>query len=249
MDIRRNIKMVVAYQGTRYCGWQRQKDVSTVQGTIEDVLGEVVGKAVRIQGASRTDGGVHAEGQVANFYVEDCSIPAEAFAEILNGRLPSDIAVRESSLVADNFHSSGDAVCKSYFYRIYNASTKDVMLFNFRWQVDYPLDVDAMNEAAKFLIGTHDFCSLSSAKDTRENTVRTILEAEAWRFENEIIFRVRANRFLYLMVRNIVGTLVEIGRGRWSAEQMAKIIAGRDRRLAGPTAPGHGLCLKKVEYF
>ena len=240
---------MIAYQGTRYCGWQRQKDVATVQGTIEDVLGEVLGGVVRIQGASRTDAGVHAEGQVANFFVEDCSIPTEAFAEILNTRLPADIAVRESSLVADNFHASGDAVCKTYFYRIYNASAKDVMFFNFRWQVDYPLDAGAMNEAAKFLIGTHDFCALSSAKDTREDMVRTILEAQVWRSESEIIIRVRANRFLYLMVRNIVGTLVEIGRGRWPSEQMARIIAGRDRRQAGPTAPGHGLCLKKVEYF
>jgi len=246
---RRNIKLLIAYQGTNYRGWARQKDVGTVQETIEQTLSELLGKPVKIQGASRTDAGVHADGQVANFTAEGSHIPTEAFAEILNGRLPPDIAIRESTEVPEEFHASRDALFKTYHYRIYNSHEKDVHLHHFRWQMGYPLDLAAFNAAAHFLIGTHDFQGFTSAKDTRENAVRTVLDATAcWSDDHELIFKITANRFLYLMVRNIVGTLVEIGRGRWPAERVAQIIAAKDRAQAGPTAPPQGLCLKRIEY-
>ncbi|MFA5865337.1 MAG: tRNA pseudouridine(38-40) synthase TruA [Phycisphaerae bacterium] len=247
----RNIKLTIAYQGTRYSGWQRQKDTPTVQETIEETLSDIVGHQTKIQGASRTDAGVHAEGQVANFLVESCPIPTEAFAAILSGKLPPDIAVRESVEVPLNFHASGTAIHKTYIYRIYTGHPKDVQLYNLRWQVEYPLDLNAINAAAKFLIGTHDFQGFTSAKDTRENAVRSIMNAHAWwsADASELLFMIQANRFLYMMVRNIVGTLVEIGRNRWPAEKVAQIIASQDRTQAGPTAPPHGLCLKVVEYL
>ncbi len=246
----RNIKLIIAYRGTRYFGWQRQKDAVTVQQTVEEAVRSILGKRVTVQGASRTDTGVHAEGQVANFTVEDSPIPTEAFAWILNGRLPADIAVRESTQVPACFHASGDALHKTYIYRIHTGRQKDVMLHDQRWQVGHPLNLADFNAAAAFLVGTHDFQGFTSAKDTRENAVRTVFESRAWwsADSQELVYMIRANRFLYHMVRNIVGTLVEIARGRWAPEKVAQILASRDRTQAGPTAPPQGLCLKCIEY-
>jgi tRNA pseudouridine38-40 synthase len=246
----RNIKITVAYQGTRYNGWQRQKDAPTVQETIETTLEGILGRPVKVNGASRTDTGVHADGQCANVLIEDSPIPTEAFATMLNARLPADIAVRESIEVHPRFHASGDAVNKTYLYRIHPGREKDVNLYNLRWQIETTLDLAAMNAAAGLLIGTHDFQGFTSAKDTRENAVRTCFDARAWweDREGELIFMIKANRYLYHMVRNIVGTLVEIGRGRWPADRVAQILAARDRTLAGPTAPPQGLTLKCIEY-
>jgi tRNA pseudouridine38-40 synthase len=249
MSEKRNIKLVIAYKGTRYKGWQRQKDVISVQQTIEDTLQRFLARPVQIRGASRTDSGVHAEGQVANFYLEDSPIPTNAFKEILNDRLPDDIAIRESVDVPLDFHASRDAIYKTYHYRIYTGLQKDALFHDFRWNVGYKLDLDIINEAACYLIGTHDFRGFASAKDDRDESVRSVYEAYAWNSgEDEITFMIRANRFLYMMVRNIVGTLVEIGRNHWPAERMGKIIQSRDRQLAGPTALPNGLCLKSIEY-
>jgi tRNA pseudouridine38-40 synthase len=249
MSNERNIKLVIAYQGTRYKGWQRQKDVVTVQETIELALERFLHRPVKIRGASRTDAGVHAECQVANFWISDCPVPTHAFKEILNGRLPADIAIRESADAPLDFHASRDAVHKTYHFRIYNGSEKDVFLHNQRWHVDYQLDLNAINEAASYMIGTHDYRGFTSAKDERDNAVRTIYEAQAWESgEHELTFMIRANRFLYLMVRNIVGTLVEVGRGHWDPQRVGRIIQSRDRTQAGPTALPQGLCLKSIEY-
>jgi tRNA pseudouridine38-40 synthase len=249
MSDKRNIKLVIAYKGTRYKGWQRQKDAISVQQTIEDTLQQFLARPVQVRGASRTDSGVHAEGQVANFYLEDSPVPTHAFKDILNDRLPDDIAIRESIDVPHEFHSSRDALYKTYHYRIYTGPEKDAIFHDFRWNVGYQLDLDSMNTAASYLIGTHDVRGFACARDERDESVRTIYEAHAWPTgDDEITFMIRANRFMYMMVRNIVGTLVEIGRGHWPSERMAKIIQFRDRTLAGPTALPQGLCLKSIKY-
>jgi len=244
----RCIKLVIAYEGTNYRGWQRQPNAQTVQETIERALGDIIGRSVRLYGASRTDAGVHAEGQVANF-TTDSPIPDHAFAWVLNGRLPPEIVVRSSERVNLDFHASRDAMYKTYLYRIYTAGPRDVQQFRRRWHFPYRLDIEAMDQAAGFVLGTHDFRAFASAKDARENTVRTVLAARTFRpGQHEVDFEITADRFLYHMVRNITGTLAEIGRGRWPPEKIAAILASRDRTHAGPTAPAHGLCLMKVEY-
>ncbi len=248
----RHIKLVIAYEGTRYKGWQKQDNELTVQGVIEETLRDVIGKKVSVRGASRTDAGVHAEGQVACFKVENCPIPTESFVRILNDRLPEDIAVRSSEQVDAEFHPSKDALYKRYVYRIYTGRDKDVKLFRRRWGIGYDLDIEEMNKAANYLIGTHNYIGFASARDERDNTVRTVMLAKFQRAkcqEDEIIFTIQADRFLQYMVRNIVGSLVEIGRGHWPAERIGRIIASRDRRQAGPTAPPCGLCLDEIVYI
>ncbi len=251
MENIRHIKLIVAYDGTRYKGWQKQENEPTVQGTIEDKLSEVVGKSVTVRGASRTDAGVHAEGQVVCFKLIDCPIPTQAFVRILNDKLPEDIAVRTSQLVPLDFHPSKDALYKTYTYRIYTSSEKDVKLYRRRWLIGYELDIDKMNRASDYLIGTHNYIGFASSRDERDNTVRTVMRAHWQRShcdETEIIFTIQADRFLQYMVRNIVGTLVEVGRGHWPAERVGRVIASRDRRTAGPTAPACGLCLEEIVY-
>lgn len=244
----RTIQLIIAYEGTNYSGWQRQKDTSTVQGTIESALQHIIGRSTKISGASRTDAGVHAAGQVAHFNT-DSTIPDAAFAWALNGRLPPHIVVRSSQRVAADFHSSRDAVSKTYLYRIYSAKLRDVIQFRRRWHFPYSLDVSAINHAANLICGTHDFRAFASARDDRDSTVRTVFSARAYRLDDEIDFAITADRFLYHMVRNIVGTMVEIGRGRWLPQKAADILASRDRTQAGPTAPPEGLCLMNVDYF
>jgi tRNA pseudouridine38-40 synthase len=244
----RKIKLVIGYEGTNYRGWQRQDNAPTVQETIEQALASIIGRSVTVRGASRTDSGVHAEGQVAHFLVES-PIPDSSFAVILNDRLPADIVIASSQEVPVGFDSSRDAIKKTYRYRIYTGWLKDVEHFRRRWQYEHRLDVSAMNRAAALLLGTHDFRAFASAKDTRDNFVRTVFAAHAYQAaEYELDFEITADRFLYHMVRNIVGTIVEIGRGHWPVEKMAATLARRDRTQAGPTAPGHGLCLLNIEY-
>ncbi len=247
----RYIKLVIAYEGTRYKGWQRQGSELTVQGVIEETLSGIIGKEISVRGASRTDAGVHAEGQVVCFKLENCPIPTESFVRILNDRLPEDIAVRSSEQVSLKFHPSKDALYKRYTYRIYTGKQKDVKLFRRRWGLGYELDIESMNRACSYLIGTHNYIGFASARDERDNTVRTVLQAEFERAKcdkEEILFMIRADRFLQYMVRNIVGSLVEIGRGHWPPERIGKIIASRDRCQAGPTAPACGLCLEEIVY-
>ncbi len=248
MTDERKIKLIVAYEGTRYSGWQRQEGQSTIQGEIESVLSSVTGREIIVRGASRTDAGVHADGQVVTFMLENSPIPTQAFTDILNSKLPPDIAIRSSIEVAKDFHPSQDAICKSYLYRFYDGADKDVEFYNRRWHVPFSLDPEPMNHACRYLLGTHDHIGFASAKDQRDNTVRTIVEAKTYRKDDEIRFVVKADRFLYHMVRNIAGTLAEIGRGHWPAEKIAEIIQSRDRTQAGRTAPANGLCLKSIEY-
>jgi tRNA pseudouridine38-40 synthase len=249
---RRNIKLVVAYNGAAYHGWQRQADgVDTVQQRIEAAAVRVVKHPVAVHGAGRTDAGVHAAGQVANFHTTNLRVPLLGLRRAMNARLPADILIRSAEEVADDFHASLSAVGKTYRYRIRVAPQREVMLAGQVWQ--YPrhsLDTEKMCQAASGLLGEHDFAGFATSGDDRATTVRTIFRCDVAEADNgrEIHITVRGDGFLYNMVRNIVGTLTEIGRGHWPADRIGIILATADRRHAGPTAPAAGLTMLRVHY-
>ncbi len=244
---KRNIKLTIHYDGTAYHGWQAQPGVDTVGGKIVEALETLTGLSVKVNGSSRTDAGVHALGQVANIRI-DSPVPTANLAKALTDRLPEDIAVTEAVDVLETFDAISDTKSKLYRYSIYTAPVRPVMDIRYCWHRPGKLDVDAMAAAAKFIIGKHDFKSLASAADDRENSIRTITDCSVVAEENGIYIEVVADGFLYNMVRNIVGTLVEVGRGRWAPEKITEILKAKDRSAAGPIAPASGLCLMKIEY-
>ena len=245
----RNIKLTIEYDGTRYNGWQSQSNGSAIQDKIEDAIYKLTNEKVRIAGAGRTDSGVHAYGQVANFYTSS-SIPADKFSFALNTILPEDIVVKKSEEANHDFHAGFSAKGKRYEYLIYNSTHPSALLRNKSWHVFYCLDVESMKEAASYLIGTHDFASfMAKDNDSRmKSTIRTIREASVVREGNIIKIGISGNGFLYNMVRIIAGTLTDVGRGKLKAGCINDIINGRDRRLAGKTAPPQGLYLVEVYY-
>lgn len=246
---RRNIKLVIAYDGSAYHGWQRQADgLDTVQLQIEQAAGRVMGHPVTVFGAGRTDAGVHATGQVANFYTANFGIPLRSCRRAINARLPGDIAIRSADDVPDHFHSSRSAVGKTYRYRIHVAPARAVMLAREVFHYWRGLDVDVMRAAAARLLGRHDFRGFASSADARQDTVRRLWRCDAAQAAGEIHITVEGEAFLYNMVRNIAGTLIEIGRGLWPADRIDRILATCDRHLAGPTAPAGGLSLIAVQY-
>ena len=249
MQARRNIKLVIAYNGRAYHGWQRQADgIDTVQLRIEQAALAVLRHPVVVFGAGRTDAGVHAEGQVANLYTTNFSVPLVGLRRAMNSRLPEDIAVRSAVEVPEQFHASRSAAGKTYRYRIHVAPQRPVELCGLVYHYWRALDAARMAAGASRLLGTHDFRGLATSAEIRENTVRTIRRCEVSSEGAEIIVSVEGDGFLYNMVRNIVGTLVEIGRGHWQADQIDRILESRDRRDAGPTAPPDGLSLVCVHY-
>jgi tRNA pseudouridine38-40 synthase len=245
----RNIKMVIAYNGAAYHGWQRQADgIDTVQERIEKAAVHVVRHPLAVHGAGRTDAGVHATGQVANFYSPNWSIPLAGMRRAINARLPADIAVRSACQVLEDFHASRSAVGKTYRYRIYTAPIRPVELASQVLHYWRRLDVELMQAAARRLVGTHDFAGFATSADQRDNTVRTIFRCEVARLDAEIRITVRGDGFLYTLVRNIVGTLMDIGRGRWGPRQIDTILDTCDRRLGGPCVLPDGLTLVCVHY-
>jgi tRNA pseudouridine38-40 synthase len=246
---RRNIKLVIAYDGSAYHGWQRQAPgIDTVQERIEQAACRVVGHPVSLHGAGRTDAGVHAQGQVANFHTSHPTIPLRGLRRAINSRLPDDIFLRSADEVPPAFHASRSAAGKTYRYRIYAAADRPVMLARQVWHHWRPMDVDRMRAGARRLVGTHDVRGLATSSDPRDDTVRTVFACDVAPAGQEVHVTVQGDGFLYNMVRNIVGTLVEIGRGRFGPEQIDRILARRDRRLAGPTAPAAGLTMLCVHY-
>jgi tRNA pseudouridine38-40 synthase len=245
----RNIKMVIAYNGAAYHGWQRQAaGIDTVQERVERAAMYVVRHRLAIHGAGRTDAGVHAAGQVANFHSPNWSIPLAGMRRAINSRLPADIAIRSACEAPEKFQASRSAIGKTYRYRIYTAPLRPVELAGqvlHHWR---ELDVELMQAAARRLVGTHDFAGFATSADKRENTVRTIYRCEVARLGPEIQVSVRGNGFLYNMVRNIVGTLMDVGRQRWAPNHIDTIIETCDRRLGGPCALPDGLTLLCVHY-
>ena len=244
----KRVRLTVAYDGTNYHGWQLQPREITVEEVLNNALSELTGEDIQVIGASRTDAGVHALGNVAVFDTES-PIPGEKFSYALNQRLPEDIRVRDSEEVAPDFHPRHQASRKTYAYRILNAEFPDPTKRLYTHFTYHKMDVSQMQKAAEYFVGEHDFKSFCSPAATVESTVRTIYKCQVSKEGELITIEVQGNGFLYNMVRIMAGTLMEVGCGRMLPEQIPDILKQKDRNAAGPTAPAKGLCLVKYEYI
>ncbi len=243
----RNIKLIIAYDGSSYHGWQRQPNDDSIQQQLEIAIERLTGQKISIMGASRTDAGVSALGQVANFHI-DSPIPTENFAGALNASLPEEIAVCSAEEADDSFEAIRSAKGKLYRYTICTSPIRPVLKIRQCWHYPYQLDAIQMDKAAKLIVGERDFKSFASAADTRQSSVRTVTRCDVLAHADGLGIEVEGDGFLYNMVRNISGTLVEIGRGRWAPEKITEIIDAKDRTAAGPLAPAQGLCLVRIDY-
>ena len=243
----KRVKLIVAYDGTNYSGWQIQPNAVTIESMLNLHLSELLKEPVRVIGASRTDAGVHALGNVAVFDTS-ARMPAEKISYALNTRLPQDIRIQDSCEVAADFHPRFCNTVKTYEYRILNRRFPDPTRRLYSLFYYYPLDVEKMRWALAYLVGKHDFKSLCTHKDEVENTVRTIYSAEIEKDGDMICIRISGNGFLYNMVRIIVGTLLRVGSGYYEPEYMQELLAAKDRQAAGETAPPQGLTLLEIKY-
>lgn len=242
-----NYKLTVAYDGTRFFGWERQPGKDTIQGKLESVLGELNGAPVDVIGAGRTDAGVHARAMTANVML-DTDLSPDAIRDYCNRYLPDTIAVREVKPCAERFHARYKALGKTYRYTCFDGAVKPVFDRKYVTVLDYQPDIDRMRQAAAILQGEHDFMSFCGNPRMKKSTVREVDSITVERRKDRIIFTFHGTGFLQNMVRILVGTLLEVGRGRWKPEYVQTILDARDRKLAGPTAPPEGLCLMKVDY-
>lgn len=243
----KNIKLTIEYDGTNYCGWQRQKNGISIEETIEKAIEKVLREKVELIGSSRTDAKVHAKGQVANFY-SNTKIPSEKFYNAINSVLPDDIRILSSEEVPMEFHARYDSKGKRYIYKIINRKVPLALFRNYAAHVPYDLNFDAMVIASKYFIGEHDFSAFKSTGSSVKTSVRTVHLIELEREQDFITLTIEANGFLYNMVRIIAGTLIDVGRGRIAPTDIVTIIQSKDRRMAGATAPPQGLYLEKVYY-
>ena len=243
----RNIKLTIAYDGTAYAGFQRQRDPSTVQSVLEDALEGLTGEHRHVTGAGRTDAGVHALGQVVNFRTES-PLETGRFIPALNSLLPRDVAVLEAMEVPLDFHARFQARRKTYTYRLWRSPVRPVFERDRAYHFARALDLQAMRAAATRLVGKHDFACFCSAGSSAKTSIRTVYEA-SWREDGQILsFTISADGFLYRMVRNIVGTLLQVGLGKRPPEWVEELLAQGRRTAAGPAVPACGLFLVKVEY-
>ena len=240
-------KLTIEYDGTAYAGWQRQPDRPTVQAAIEAALQRITQSEVPVTGAGRTDAGTHALGQVVSFRSEKPMSP-DVWVRGLNGLLPPDISVRSAELMAENFHARYSARGKLYEYRILNRPERSALERTRAWHVRGRLDVEAMRDAAGSLVGRHDFSSFQGSPTDEKDPICEVRRLEVSQEQAVIRVEAQADRFLKQMVRAIVGTLVEVGRGKRSPKSVKEILEARDRRAAGVTAPAHGLYLVRVDY-
>jgi tRNA pseudouridine38-40 synthase len=244
----RNIRLIVEYDGGAYCGWQRQSNGLAVQQVIEECLGKITGEKVRVTGSGRTDAGVHALKQVANFHTSS-RLGERSLLLGINSLLPADIVVQEVCETSLSFHACFDAVSKVYLYRICNRPVRPVIERSHAWFIWEPLDRARMEEALPVFKGRHDFSSFCSTHTDSEDHVRTVLAIDLERGPTGMIdITIEADGFLRYMVRTIVGTLVDCGRGKRSGKEVSAILAAKDRRQAGLTAPPQGLFLMDVKY-
>jgi len=244
----KRVRLVVAYDGTNYHGWQVQKNGITIESELNRCLSELLKESIEVIGASRTDAGVHALGNVAVFDTES-RMPAEKISYALNQRLPEDIRIQKSEEVAPDWHPRYCDSRKTYEYRIYRGEfpmpvKRLYALFTYR-----SLDVTKMQEAAQYFVGEHDFKSFCQVHAQVDSTVRTVYEMKVYEEGTDVVIRVTGGGFLYNMVRIMAGTLMEVGQGKRAPEEIAEIIEAKDRAAAGPTAPAHGLMLVKYEFL
>ena len=243
----KRIKLTIAYDGTNYCGWQIQPNGITIEEVINKTLSKLTGEQIQVIGASRTDSGVHAMGNVAVFDTET-TIPPEKIAMALNQRLPEDIVIVKSEEVSLDFHPRYCDCSKTYEYHIINTRIPVPTKRLTNYFVSYNLNIENMRKAASYLVGEHDFVSFCNVRTDVENTVRTITDLEILTNGDEITVRITGDGFLYNMVRIIVGTLIRVGRGFYEPEKVKEILEAKDRRAAGVTAPAQGLMLMKIDY-
>ncbi|MBE5844942.1 MAG: tRNA pseudouridine(38-40) synthase TruA [Butyrivibrio sp.] len=243
----KRIMLTVAYDGTGYHGFAFQENTLTIEGVLNDCIGTLTGEKIEVIGASRTDAGVHAYGNVVVFDTTS-TIPPDKFAAALNTKLPDDIRIMDSCQVPDDFHPRKCYSEKTYEYHILNTKTPIPTKRQYTWNCTYPLDEEKMNQAAAYLVGEHDFTSFCNVESQAISHVRTIISAEATRNGDEIIIRIVGNGFLYNMVRIIAGTLMQVGRGKNQPEDIKTMLEAMDRTAAGPTAPPQGLFLIKYDF-
>ena len=242
-----NYRLTIAYDGSRFFGWERQPDKDTIQGKLEAVLGTLQGHPVNVIGAGRTDAGVHARTYIANFRTTS-GIPTERLPLAVNTRLPDDIVVSKATVVSDGFNAIGSCLKKEYTYRIYNSRIRDPFYVNRVWFYPKLLDENIMAEAARQFVGTHDFAAVRSVGTETKTTVRTVHYFEVERRGKIIDCRVCADGFLYNMVRAMVGTCIYAAEGKLDPKDIPDILASRNRTLAGPTAPPDGLYMTNLWY-
>jgi tRNA pseudouridine38-40 synthase len=248
----RNLKLILAYDGSEFAGWQVQPDDVTIQGTLASAIGRITGENLLPQGSGRTDAGVHALAQVATFPTES-SVPTANFVKALNDILPPSVRVLEVEEAAADFHARKSARKKTYRYRIFRAAICPPFLARYVWHYPYPLNEQAMIRAAQFVEGEHDFTSFAAVdpergRDVPVSNVRQIFSSHWERQADEFVYTVTGSGFLHHMVRNLVGTFILVGKGTLRPEDMTRILEARIRSAAGATAPANGLYLVKVEY-
>jgi tRNA pseudouridine38-40 synthase len=249
----RNLKLILAYDGSEFAGWQVQPDAVSVQGTLASAIGRITGEKVLPQGSGRTDAGVHALAQVATFATES-SVPTANFVKALNDILPASVRVLEVEEAAPDFHARKSARAKTYRYRIYRAAICPPFLARYLWHYPFPLDEQAMVQAAGLVEGEHDFTSFAAVDPERGregmpvSNLREIFSSSWERQGDEFVYTVRGSGFLHHMVRNLVGTFILVGKGTLRAEDVTRILEARNRSAAGATAPASGLYLANVEY-
>jgi tRNA pseudouridine38-40 synthase len=243
-----NFKLTIEYDGTDYNGWQSQRNGRTIQDEIEKAIGIMTRQKITLIGAGRTDAGVHALGQIANFFCDTAIEPGE-FIKGLNSILPTDIVIRDCATIHHGFHSRYDARGKRYNYRIVNREIPPAIGRQYIWFIRKKIDVDAMQEAASYLAGTHDFKAFEGTGSPRKSTIRKVLKADVLlKKADMIVFEIEADGFLRFMVRNIVGTLIDVGLAKITPGDFRNIMESRDRGNAGITAPPQGLFLIEVKY-
>ena len=242
-----NYRLTIAYDGSRFFGWERQPDKDTIQGKLEAVLGALQGHPVNVIGAGRTDAGVHARAMTASVVLDVTETP-DAIRDYLNRYLPDAIAVREVKEAAPRFHARYNALGKTYRYTCHTSPVKPVFDRKYVTLLDYDPDVEKMRQAAAYLLGENDFASFCGNPRMKKSTVHLVDHIAIERRKDRVVFTFHGTGFLQNMVRIMVGTLLEVGRGYWTPEQVRDILAARDRKQAGPTAPPEGLCLMKVDY-